>query len=91
MEGREPRSSSAFIPLLSGLVLVVVTLALLVFVLPIAPDPRPRKPMDGVTYRTTYWDKWRFDRKARQITEEYRRALRDDAQEVGPLKKNDAR
>ena len=70
MATRESQASSAFILFLGGLLLVLVVLALFVFVLPIAPDPRPRKPMDGVTDRTTYWDKWTWERHVRRARQE---------------------
>lgn len=63
----EHREPGLFIPLMVGGVLLLAV-GLLLFVLPIVPDPRPRKPMDGVTYRTTVWDKWTFERNARRAS-----------------------
>ena len=79
METREndSRNTGLFIPLMSGLLLLIILVALGVFVLPIAPDPRPRKPT-AVPDRTTYWDKWRWEWNLRRVREQdEREALRE--------------
>jgi hypothetical protein len=58
---RESRDHGLFIPLTLGIVAVLAFLGVFLFVFPIVEDPRPRKPMADVTYRTTIWDKWTWE------------------------------
>lgn len=77
----DSRNTGIFIPLMGGLLLLVILFALGVFVLPIAPDPRPLKPT-AVPAMTTYWDKWKWERNARRIREQFERELQRE-KEVG--------
>jgi hypothetical protein len=67
-EGR----GSGFPVILSAGLLLLAGAALLLFVVPTVEDPRPRKPIDG-GYKTTVWDKWTWERQARQGHEQYLR------------------
>jgi hypothetical protein len=69
-EGR----GSGFPVILSAGLLLLAGAALLLFVVPMVEDPRPRKPIDG-GYKTTVWDKWTWERQARRGREQYLRDL----------------
>jgi hypothetical protein len=81
-EGR----GSGFPVILSAGLLLLAGAALLLFVVPIVEDPRPRKPIDG-GYQTTVWDKWTWERQAGRSRDLYlpeRQAEKDAAGGVPP-------
>jgi hypothetical protein len=62
--GSGEQTTGFFIPLTAGILVFLAVLALVVFELPIAANPRYMKATDQPE-NTTFWDKWLWEREHR--------------------------